>query len=253
MDDTFHHRGTAKLRKLHVRTPCSKCVIEVIFLCLKRPLCHLPVLLPSATDLRLSTLERQGVLCVGSGQYLQRGMRAVEDWRDATVEIVELSQLDLTFIHLQMRDKFSSETGCHIAKVRATRAVLLPDLLEKTIFDRPLLRQVSICAKRAQKSQSRAVVHVALVHKMFVRMHPSVSNASPSHLRIIDDVIYTHITPTNNASILSTHVHENACLLRGCYPMRQICARAFWNAKRYRVSGQAILAGFVVVPGEATV
>ena len=42
-------------------------------------------------------------------------------------------------------------------------------------------------------------------------MHPSVSNTSPSRLRIIDD---THTTPNNNASILPTHVHENACLSR---------------------------------------
>ena len=54
------------------KTHCRCCIrfldvtletLRQVFLCLKRP--RLPVMLPIATDLHVSTLERQGVLCVG--------------------------------------------------------------------------------------------------------------------------------------------------------------------------------------------
>ena len=127
----------------------------------------------------------------------------------------------------EKKSTFRQETSslqrswCHNAKVRATRAVPLPDLLERTML-------TILCSIKCRLAQKEHSVHCGVQFymlrrftRMFVRMHPSVSNASPSRLRMIDDVEFytpprasTHITPTNNASILPTHVHENVSLSR---------------------------------------
>ena len=58
----------------------------------------------------------------------------MEDLRDATVELFEI------FIFSKKNSTFIQETSsfqrlwCHNAKVRATRAVLLSDLLERTML-----------------------------------------------------------------------------------------------------------------------
>ena len=165
--------------------------------------------LPVATDLRLSTLERQSVLCVGPGQSLQRGTRAVEDLRDATVELLNFLK---TFLHLQIRDKFSSETAVPHCQGSCDESSVAPRSAGKDHVDHPLLHQVSTCAKRAQSSQSRAILHVALVHQNVCTNAP----ISVQHVPVTsaNNRRHTHTTPTNNASILPTHVHENACLSR---------------------------------------
>ena len=128
--------------------------------------------------MRLSTLE---VLCVGSGQTLQRGTRAVEDLRDAAVELFDFFDFFIVIccfanFFLQKRDKLSSETVRHSAKVRATRAVFLPGLLGRTI----LTILCSIMRRLEHRIRSR--VQLCMLRRftrMFVRVLASVSNAPP--------------------------------------------------------------------------
>ena len=180
MDGTLHYRGTATLRKPHVRTPCSNFVIEVFFVFETSPMSPFRVV-PIATDLRLSTLERQGVLCVGSGQSLQRGIKQLK---------LSNSQIFLTFLNTPSDKRLVLFRDCSATVPRFVR--------------RELLHQVSTCAKKSTEFTVVCNCTCCVGHQNVCSNAPicvqrvSVTSAS-------DRLRYLHTHHTHQSRKHSTH------------------------------------------------